>query len=353
VAEPIAFDARSAGLAHAPAPRGWLAAAWHRLAAPAAGNCPAVPAADDGGAAALGALAGVWARHLEDSARHGAEAVDRLTGVFAEIDRQLARAVGSALEAAASLGAGTEGAAGVLETARQQLDGVVVQLDAAMASRRALLASVAEVVGASQDLGAIADEVQKVAQMTALLSINARIEAARAGAAGRGFGVVADEVRRLAGTARDNAESIRERVARIDAAIGAASRDADRLRDEDAHHSDRARNAVAGVLGDFDAAAQRVAGASQSLSGSAELARASVAEALVQFQFQDRVGQRLGHVRANAEALAAALAAGWPAAPEVAALEAALEASYTMPEEGRTHRGEAGTAAANDGLVMF
>lgn len=71
----------------------------------------------------------------------------------------------------------------------------------------------------AQEIGNVLNFIKQIADETKMLGLNAAIEAARAGDAGRGFGVVAEEIRKLSDESKQTVGQIKELVGRIEKSI--------------------------------------------------------------------------------------------------------------------------------------
>lgn len=113
--------------------------------------------------------------------------------------------------------------AALARTLEEQAQGQAGQADRAVSTMQQLTAAVttatSELRSAAAQTGTALGTVARIADQTKILSLNASIEAVRAGANGRAFAVVAEEVKRLADDAGTTTRLIETRVEEMHASI--------------------------------------------------------------------------------------------------------------------------------------
>ncbi|WP_085315394.1 methyl-accepting chemotaxis protein [Derxia lacustris] len=320
-----------------------LAAGWRRAAARPA-------AADDAGArpaggdrlqrlsALLGGVLPVWLQHV-GSVRHQTEdAIDKAVQSFASITEQC--------EAAGfDLGKGSgrapqEGTISLLTLCERQLQPVIATMTQMLDSKDAMLAIVNDLSRATVELQDMASGVGHIAMQTNMLAINAAIEAARLGDAGRGFSVIAKEIRVLSQVSADTGKQITERVAAVTAMVGATVQTASAT-----SVSDKTALALAGcVVQDVLAHVRDLSADAERMRAQGGVIRADIEDLFVSLQFQDRVSQIISVIDADIARLKTALERDEPA-PDAAAWLADLRRDYTTAEQRQAH---AGPAAGHD-----
>ena len=288
----------------------------------------------------------IWSKQIENSRQQTEEAMIDLTQRFSGLATKLEEAVNASHLAAGELGdANSRGMAGVLSESQQQLNEVVAILHSAQANRDAMLAEIKSLTTYTIELNAMAMDVAKIASQTNLLALNAAIEAARAGEAGRGFAVVADEVRNLSRLSSETAQKMTDKVDTINTGISRVFQIAENAAARDHASALNSEQTIEQVLSRFRHATDSLAESASLLQNESTEIHREISSVIVSLQFQDRVSQILSHIRKNMENLSNHLQSeqnnqqSGPIQIDANRWLADMELSYATDEQRNIHHG--------------
>nr|WP_167497948.1 methyl-accepting chemotaxis protein [Pseudomonas nabeulensis] len=135
-----------------------------------------------------------------------ATAVNEMTSAVEEVARNAVSTSEASRNATTSAGDG-----------RDLVQETVSAIERMSGDVQATASLIGDLANESRDIGKVLDVIRGLADQTNLLALNAAIEAARAGEAGRGFAVVADEVRALAHRTQQSTSEIERMIGSIQA----------------------------------------------------------------------------------------------------------------------------------------
>lgn len=178
--------------------------------------------------------------------------------------------------------------------AGRQMSQLVQALDEASHQSAATVTHIDDMAGHLDGIFALLEDVKSIADQTNLLALNAAIEAARAGEAGRGFAVVADEVRNLSERSTSFNEQIRKLAHNSREAVSKVRDTVSRMATRDQSRSHEAKVESDRLLSQVSSLNSVLGQGIQEISAASGAIDRSVAEAVRALQFEDIATQAMG-----------------------------------------------------------
>ncbi len=245
----------------------------------------------------------VWSEQVENARSQTENVIRDLTDQFRDLLSKLEETISVSTNISGANSMQGDNVVSVLNESESNLNQVVESLKVALQAKNEMITHIRGLTQYTDELEKMATDVAAIAAQTNLLALNAAIEAARAGEAGRGFAVVADEVRKLSSLSSDTGKQMSEKVNVISAAIASASQVVEASANQDFQTVNDSESAIHDVLNRFHQMTSSMSQATEAMQTIGQQIRDEISNVLVSLQFQDRTSQILTHVCKSLDAL--------------------------------------------------
>ncbi len=279
------------------------------------------------------------------------DAIGKLVGGFGSMTELTARQQRLALDIASGGGKTESGESLSIEQfAHDTAATLNLFVDATVKSSHTAMGMVERMDGVKKQVDAalsILGEIDGISRQTNLLALNAAIEAARAGEAGRGFAVVADEVRRLSDRTAQFSDQIRAEIGQIHGSVNDVENTIHSIASQDMVEALQAKQRTEKMLEEIQVINHRIAEGGHELGAVTTEIEGQVNAAVTALQFQDLATQLLDYA-AGRQTMIENVAAGLSRLPQ--AIREVAAAGDREAQQARLGQLSTELAAALDAL---
>jgi len=289
----------------------------------------------------------IWVRQLETVRGEANNEVAQLARIFGEITDKLDRAIGPSRLAHSAAGSVHEDIVDELARNGRELETLVGALRDLQSSQKRIVEEIgAEAVCLKDN----ASDIRRIALNVRVVSLNATVEAARAGDAGKPFAVIVADMRELAARTVEASEMFSRHAERLYGMVDAAFQEQAQT---DSRIVSIAGAEVQKVVASSEAAMQRLNHAIAAMEEERRDVREDISQVLVSLQFQDRVSQILSHVTRNLEEMQGYIGNDPQEAVDERQWLERMARDYSTHEEFENRSGTRSATVQPDGAVTF